>query len=77
MNTEIYPLTVVKDRYTGAYSGGKYTAWNLKFHQIPIEIDSDDSDCVCFWNDNQIPVGIGNTIYEAINNLKEKLNESN
>ena len=27
--SDIYPLTVVSDRYTGTYSGGEYTAWNL------------------------------------------------
>lgn len=29
MERDIYPLTIVKDRYTGVYSGGIYTAWKL------------------------------------------------
>lgn len=32
---EIYPLTIISDRYTGAYSGGEYLAFNLDFDEIP------------------------------------------
>ena len=73
MDNEIYPLTIIKDRYTGVYSGGKYTAWNLNPQFIPHAIVEDDVTCRNFWIDNQIPVGLGETICEAINDLKGKL----
>ena len=73
MDNEIYPLTIIKDRYTGVYSGGKYTAWNMYHDEIPKEIDEDDVTCINFWAYNDIPVGIGETIYSAIESLKENL----
>lgn len=69
----IYPLTIVSDRYNGAYSGGKYTAWNLDPDKIPTEINADDTTCRLFWIDltidNKIPHGVGKTIEEAVGNL--------
>lgn len=73
---DIYPLTVVKDRYGGAYSGGKYTAWNMDSHEIPIDIDSDDNMCEAFWVYNTIIVGKGNTMDEAVDNLAKLLENS-
>lgn len=66
---EIYPLTIVSDRYTGAYSGGQYTAWNLSATELPDAIDGDDVDCMSFWRNNTIPVGKGRTVGEALANL--------
>lgn len=66
---EIYPLTIVSDRYTGAYSGGQYTAWNLSANELPDGIDGDDVDCMSFWRNNTIPVGKGRTVSEALANL--------
>lgn len=65
----IYPLTVVTDRYTGAYSGGKFTAWNLEPSEMPDGMFGDDCDCMEFWRNNEIVCGKGNTIEEAIGNL--------
>ena len=31
MNNEMYPLTIIKDRYNGTYSGGMYLAFNLEY----------------------------------------------
>lgn len=70
---DIYPLTIVKDRYNGCYSDGKYTAWNLETEEIPTEISYDDVTCCYFWADNEIPVGKGETPMEAIQNLEELL----
>lgn len=78
---DIYPLTIVKDRFNGTYSGGKFVAWNCQ----PCSIPSDTySRKVCgFWetihsfeDDTETPYptyGVGNTIEEAIENLKNKL----
>lgn len=70
---EIYPLTIVRDRYTGVYSGGKYTAWNLNPQFIPHAIVEDDVTCRIFWIENIIPVGVGETINEAIECLRKQL----
>ena len=67
----IYPLTIVQDRYGGAYSGGKYTAWHLDFEEIPEEINSEDTICHDFWVENEIIVGKGNTPLEAVEKLRE------
>ena len=66
---EIYPLTIVSDRYTGAYSGGQYTAWNISASELPDGIDGDDTECMAFWRNNTIPVGKGRTGSEALANL--------
>lgn len=75
MMNEIYPLTVVLDRYNGTYSGGKWTAWNLRVDCVPIAIMSDDVACCEFWEcySNDYCVGIGNTPDEAIESLELKL----
>ena len=70
---DIYPLTIIKDRYGGVYSGGKYTAWNLDFTDIPKAIDFDDVTCMQFWNNNTMLVGIGKTPDEAEKSLVTKI----
>lgn len=70
---EIYPFTVVMDRYGGAYSGGEFTAWNLDFYEIPPEIAGDDVTCYDFWQKNKIPVGKGNGLREAVLDLYIRL----
>lgn len=45
-----YPLTICVDRYSGAYSGGEFTAWNLDANEVPEEIHSDDVTCSLFWD---------------------------
>lgn len=69
----IYPLTIVSDRYGGSYSGGKFTAWNLDADEIPAEIAGDDVECYDFWNKNEATVGKGDTIREALFDLYIKL----
>lgn len=77
MNTieEIYPLTVVCDRYGGTYSGGRYTAWNCDPWDVPEEIDEGDVSCSIFWDDYKKPVGKGVTPLQAMEDLRIKLNE--
>lgn len=77
MSNDIYPLTIVCDRYSGTYSGGRFTAWNVEPGYIPHAICGDDCACADFWREQDYngyyPVGVGNTIEEAIENLKKKL----
>ena len=73
---DIYPLTVIADRYMGTYSGGFFTAWNLDADEVPKAAFADDVSCVCFWAEKaqNYPVGIGNTIGAAIADLIAKVN---
>ena len=76
---EIYPLTVVADRYNGVYSGGKYTAWNMYPYVVPKDIFGDDIDCYDFWSEaksNGLIFGVGDSVIEAIEKLNFKLQES-
>lgn len=49
-NFDIYPLTITKDRYTGVYSGGEWTAWYCDADDVPPEIAADDVTCCDFWS---------------------------
>lgn len=75
----LYPLTIVMDRYSGTYSGGEYTAWNMEPVYVPIEIYEGDVECADFFqnktNDEKIIFGVGNTPNEAIDDLIVKLNK--
>lgn len=70
---DIYPLVIIKDRYTGVYSNGKYTAWNMYFEDIPREIDEDDVTCHNFWHSYEEVVGLGDTPNEAVEDLRQKM----
>lgn len=81
---DIYPLTIIPDRYNGAFSGGKWTAFNMYYYNIPDEVDDGDMECCNFWNnqrelekngENYFRIGIGNTIDEAMKDLLKKMNE--
>lgn len=59
---KLYPLTIVMDRYTGVYSGGKFTAWNLDPDKVPEDICADDNSTSEFFFDD-IRYGIQNIVY--------------
>lgn len=80
----MYPLVILKDRYTGAYSNGKYTAWNCFHYNIPSEVEGDDITCSIFWDefkqgkihiDNiftpKLYCGFGETPNKALKNLEK------
>ena len=74
MAKEIYPLTIISDRYGGIYSKGKYLAFNLEYDEIPSSINGDDVDCHSFWIENEdYLVGKGNCIDKAIEDLCYKI----
>ena len=70
---EIYPLTIINDRYTGTYSGGIFTAWNMDYYEIPTDPDEDDVTCMLFWAKTDIIVGRGKTPQEAVDDLRQRL----
>lgn len=74
---DIYPLTIVRDRYTGVYSGGEYTAWNLNYWEIPDGPDWGDVECLIFWDnaDNDYLIGRGETPDAAIADLTRRIIE--
>lgn len=72
---EIYPVTIVSDRYGGTYSGGQYTAWLCDPWDVPSEIDEGDVGCSQFWCNCKEIVGKGATPMLALEDLRTKLNE--
>ena len=74
----IYPLTIINDRYCGCYSGGEYLAFNMEPWQVPRAVDGGDVDCTVFRDDEykEYAIGKGDTIQEAVDDLKSKLNAS-
>ena len=75
---DIYPLTIVCDRYTGSYSGGKYLAFNMDAWQVSkLPIDDSDVECRDFWYSDakNYIVGKGDTINESVVDLFNKLRE--
>lgn len=51
--TDIYPLTITRDRYCGTYSHGEYLAWNLDVWEVPTDPAADDVTCMEFWATNR------------------------
>lgn len=56
------------DRYSGVYSGARFTAWE---GMPPEEIDADDGTCEDFWRSNplRLKCGKGETAVEALADL--------
>ena len=72
---EIYPLTIIMDRYGGCYSGGRYLAFNLDHYNIPDSIGGNDGDEMVFWASNiEYEIGKGDTPQSAFDDLKTKIN---
>lgn len=59
----LYPLTIVMDRYTGVYSGGIFTAWNLDPDEVPEDICADDNSASEFFDDIRYGYGYGTRDY--------------
>ena len=73
---DIYPLTIIKDRYCGTYSGGIYTAWNKDFDEISEAVSADDVSCAKYFDTCRevgIVYGRGDTIEEAVDDLIKKM----
>lgn len=81
MKTEIYPLTIIKDRYNGVYSGASYLAFNQFNDRLDKSIGGSDPEEMIYWEDFKQgePIGFlnepmycgkGNSIQEAYDNLE-------
>lgn len=73
--SDIYPLTIIKDRYMGTYSGGKYLAFNLDFDEIPEDVIGSDVPCRQFFYETDLVYGKGSTVDEAIKDLARQIME--
>lgn len=73
MSRHIYPVSIVRARYGGAYEPAPWLAFNKFENQLPFGWNGDDTTCACFWDANHEPVGAGNTPDEAYHDLIEKL----
>lgn len=70
----IYPLTIIADRYSGTYSGGRILAWNLEADAIPEGAQGyDGDDALDFWENDKTPCGKGRTVSEAVLDLYVKM----
>jgi hypothetical protein len=73
----LYPLTIVADRYSGAYSGGEYVAFPLDFDEIDPAVNADDVACATFWTEEQTQaVGLGESPEAAFHDLKVKMGKA-
>lgn len=70
---EIYPLTIISDRYDGTYSGGRFLAFNLEPKDVPDGPLAEDVTCAGFWAKNDIPAGRGATPEAAVTDLRDRL----
>lgn len=66
----IYPVTIMKSRYGGSYSGGRWIAFNLDI--IPSDAYGEDIPCSEFFN-NYKDYGKGETPDEAYKDLQKIL----
>lgn len=72
--SDIYPLTIVKDKHNGIYSGGKWTAWNRNPWEISHIVSSgDDKDCADLFSTYNLIFGRGETPQEAIDDLNHMI----
>ena len=71
-----YPLTIVKDRYSGCYSGGEYLAFPYDYYELEkyaTGIEDGDFECREFWQNYTGYVGKGATPNEALEDLKKNM----
>ena len=73
---DVYPVTIINDRYGGCYSKGAFLAFNLEPWDVPKGVSwGGDVDCAEFWADEapKYVIGKGNTPNEAYRDLVERI----
>lgn len=77
MFKELYPVTIIMDRYNGTYSGASWLAFNLDYNEIPDAVCGSDIDCLNFWQyeGKDMVVGKGASVEEAYEDLNKKVME--
>jgi hypothetical protein len=82
---EIYPVTIISDRYGGTYSGSAWLAFNRDPEDVPEDVSADDVTCAMFWEHQRsmeildrkhaMPIGRGNGPDEALQDLYRRIPE--
>jgi hypothetical protein len=67
----IYPVIITYDRYSGVYSGARWTAFNA--YEVPSGPADDDASASNFWDSPGMPVGKGSTPDEALASLIDSM----
>ena len=85
MNTELWPLIIIRSRYGGTYEGGEWIACTETISSLPEQITGSDIPCYDFFsmledsgyvlNKKMFPFvahyGVGDSIEDAIKHLEE------
>ena len=72
----VYPVTIIMDRYGGCYSGALWLAFNDFYYEIPGEVDGSDVECMMYWEEaDKSKIGFGSSIQEAYQDLVKKLKQ--
>lgn len=75
--TQVYPVTILKDRYGGTYSRAEWTAFNLHEYEVgETDANGGDVECAQFWDAPGMPAGKGNTPQEAYEDLIKQVKTS-
>ena len=69
---DIFPVTIIADRYGGCASDGKYLAFGCDFWDIPEEIEAADAIADHFWQTTTMTIGRGATPQTALEDLCER-----
>lgn len=65
-----WTVTIAEDRYTGAYSGGKWIALRGAPHDLPKGPWADNTACQEFWKStSRWQIGRGDTMRDALEDL--------
>ena len=70
---ELYPTTIIHDRYGGTYSGAEWLAFPLQHDDVPEEVSGEDMECAHFWRTTVYPIGKGSSPVEALIDLRNLL----
>lgn len=69
LGDDIYPCTIIRDRYGGVYSGGEWLAWPLPEDEVPEGPSDSDVACANFWGLSMEAVGRGINPSDAYQDL--------
>lgn len=72
----LYPITIIKDRYSGTYSGATWLAFNMHPELVAIlDVNGDDISCNWFWSNlaSEYIIGKGSTPDEALADLYSQI----
>ncbi|TYB71228.1 hypothetical protein FXF51_01970 [Nonomuraea sp. PA05] len=69
----LYPVTIVKTRYSGSYEGGTFAAFLTEPWDVPQDAFADDRVAYGWWKEHGGMIGVGDTPDEALASLRSKL----